>query len=97
VKKPTLTKKFLTLTVEKAAGDRIERMAEKRGMKGGEFVESLIRPLLETENAEELNWHLIALNGHDNAVLGKHCRKRKCEPGETLDVLIGDALERIDD
>jgi hypothetical protein len=75
--------------------ERLERMANERGETPSEYVASLLFPLLDAQNGEELYWYLIALNGPDNALIGKVCRKRKWQVDQVLDVLVGDALEKL--
>jgi hypothetical protein len=71
-------------------------MADQRGETASEYVEHVLQPLLAAENGEGLFWFLIALNSADHMLLSKHCRSRKWQVDQLLDVLIGDALTNLD-
>jgi hypothetical protein len=92
---PQPTHKLLTLNLERAAVERLERMANQRGETPAEYVEHVLQPLLEAENGDALFWFLIALNSADHMLIAKHCRKRGWQVDQLLDVLIGDALTNL--
>jgi hypothetical protein len=94
--RPKLSRRLVTLNLDNDQAARLDRLGAPRGQKAGDFVADLLSPLLEAENAEELYWYLIALNGPDNALIGKVCRKKGSKVDEVLDIIVGDALEHLD-
>ncbi len=93
---PQPTHKLITLHLEREAVERLEKMGQQRGETAAEYVEHVLQPLLAAENGAELFWHLIALSSADHMLVSKHCRQRKWEVDQLLDVLIGDALTSLD-
>jgi hypothetical protein len=94
--KPKLSRRLLTLDLDNDQAERLDRLAAPRGQKAADFVADVLKPILEAENAEVLNWFTVALNGADFALLGTLCRKRGWQVDQLLDVLIGDALTNLD-
>jgi hypothetical protein len=91
-----LNRRLLTLDLDNDQAQRLDRLAAPRGQKAADFVADLLRPILEAENAEVLNWFAVALSGADFALLGTLCRNKGWKVDAVLDVLIGDALTNID-
>jgi hypothetical protein len=94
--RPKLNRRLVTLNLDNDQAARLDRLAAPRGQKAGDFVADLLKPILEAENGEALNWFTVALNGPDFALLGTLCRKRGWQVDQLLDVLIGDALQHLE-